>query len=549
MINRIKKLTRIFLIDYYQNLKIFNNNKINKKSIYLWLLIILLSFITYFSNTVITYLERTGQPDIFLKIYFPIISSVFIFQLISLISTIVYYSEDIKDVLSLPIKPIEIVIAKILTVLSIMYVMEGLVLFIPLTMYGMLIQRTFFYFINEVLILVIFPVFFTLTVGIATIVLVQLSKIIRNKQLLQIIIVCILTTIFSSTITLKIIETINIDENVEQIQIYDLKIKEINNYFVTINPSIKVLTSNNLIEVVFNTIKIVAIDLLLFIIYIYIQNKIYLKNILKIIDNKSKTNLLTQNYKYAKRSKNIEYLKNDLIRIVRNPTFFIQYIFQYIIIVIFFALLLFFMIPAFIDQIETENMIEKIGIEQLKIQITLIFVGIIQILFSLSNLSLTAISREGKNAVFMKYIPIPLYKQFKLKAIPQMVFGIVTTLLFFLVVYLKILEISFWYYLITFIMCMLMNCITSYILLLVDFYKPNLDWISKESIFKDNGKKLFKYVFLIIIFLVFSYFAKIFKDINYLTSMIIINSLLLIFFIMLKIIIKKNINKIYKKVY
>ena len=87
MINRIKKLTKIFLKDYYQNLNIFNkkNNKLNKKSIYFWLIIIIIACISYISLESILYFNRLGEPILFLKIYLPIIATVSIFQLIMLI--------------------------------------------------------------------------------------------------------------------------------------------------------------------------------------------------------------------------------------------------------------------------------------------------------------------------------------------------------------------------------------------------------------------------------------------------------------------------------
>ena len=66
MINRIKKLTKIFLKDYYQNLNIFNkkNNKLNKKSIYFWLIIIIIACISYISLESILFSTLTSSLSI-----------------------------------------------------------------------------------------------------------------------------------------------------------------------------------------------------------------------------------------------------------------------------------------------------------------------------------------------------------------------------------------------------------------------------------------------------------------------------------------------------
>ncbi len=50
-------------------------------------------------------------------------------------------------------------------------------------------------------------------------------------------------------------------------------------------------------------------------------------------------------------------------------------------------------------------------------------------MFSISNISLTAISREGKNAIFSKYIPLDLYKQFLYKNVLQTILNIIVSII------------------------------------------------------------------------------------------------------------------------
>ena len=44
-------------------------------------------------------------------------------------------------------------------------------------------------------------------------------------------------------------------------------------------------------------------------------------------------------------------------------------------------------------------------------------------------ISITAVSRDGENAVFMKYIPVSLYKQYMYKIIPNIIMNIVTIII------------------------------------------------------------------------------------------------------------------------
>ena len=551
MINRIKKLTKIFLKDYYQNLNIFNkkNNKLNKRSIYFWLIIIIIACISYISLESILYFNRLGEPILFLKIYLPIIATVSIFQLIMLISSVFYYSQDIKNIIYLPIKPTEIVISKFNTVIVIMYFMESLLLLIPLLMYGILIQKTIMYFIGAIISLAIFPILFTLIIGIITIILMRLSKII-NKDLLQLIIIFGLIMLLSLFVTKNIGGIINQENiiNIKEITIND-KLNKINNNFIIINPIINLLINNSFKIILINFIKLILLNIFAFIIFIFIGTKLYLKELLIILDNKSNIKKINKKYKFKKENKIKKYIKKDIKNMIKSPTFFIQNILQYIFIAIFFIIILNIFFPIIVQQIDADNMIEKMGLEEFKLQATLISVAIIQILFVFSNLSITAISREGKNAIFMKYIPISLYKQIKIKALPQIIINTIIILAIIIDVYFQQINIQFIYLLFVFITSMLINIINSYLLVLVDLNKPNLNWTNQESITKNSGNKLYQYVITIITFLILNYFVKILKNISYIKSMIIINIIFFIIFIIIKKYIKNNIKKIFKKIY
>lgn len=114
MIKKIKELSKIFIKDYLQNLYIFNKDtkKINKKSTFTWLLIIAMIAITFISFKIISWLDNGGQSILFLKIYFPVLATIFMFQAILICTNVFFFSKDLEYILPLPIKPIELLIAK-----------------------------------------------------------------------------------------------------------------------------------------------------------------------------------------------------------------------------------------------------------------------------------------------------------------------------------------------------------------------------------------------------------------------------------------------------
>lgn len=551
MIKKIKLLTNIFLKDYYQNLNIINkkNNKLNKKSAFTWLMIIFVFALIYLSLKAIDFFQQTGVPILFLKIYLPIIATMMIIQLISLVCKVLFYSKDLEYIMPLPINKIEILISKLNTVIIIMYFMEMIYLLVPLSMYGILVEQTIGFFISMIITLVSFPIVFVATVSIVMLFIMKLSKFIKNQDLFQVIVVFVLSFMVSF-VGINYIEKIVLEpnqENLSRIQIIEMKADEINKVFLVINPIIKILENNNLIEKLVNFIKIIIISIIPVIIFITIGKRLYLQNILQNKNIRINMKIKTKN-KYRLKNKKIEYIKKDIKKIIKNPSCFTQFIFQYLFLV--FAAIVFLNIftPIYIDQIIESKMLENMPIDDFKLQSILIVVGILQLIFTFSNLSITAISREGKNAYFMKYIPMSLYEQLKIKILPQICLNAVVILMILTTIYLKVTEITFGYYIIAFIVAMILNILNSYIMILIDLKNPNLNWINEESISKNNGNKLYQYVITIFICLILSYFANIFEDINFIISIISIISILLIAIIILKKYIKKNINKLFKKI-
>ena len=266
MIKKILVLSKIFIKDYFQNLNVFNKNKkkVNKKSVFFWLLIITIFAITFLSFKLINWLDMAGQAILFLKAYLPIMASIFMFQAILICTNVFFFSKDLEYILPFPIKPIELLIAKFNNVISITYGMEAIFLLIPLIIYGIVAGESLLYFPVMSLILIIFPIFFITIISIIMLFVMQLTRFIKNKEIFQIIMVIIVSFVMSST-ELYLIATIfsddvihvEINENNEvenaelRLEVLNRKFDNLNNYFVTINPSIKVLTNINAINLIF----------------------------------------------------------------------------------------------------------------------------------------------------------------------------------------------------------------------------------------------------------------------------------------------------------
>ena len=129
MIKKIKNifnLTKLFFKNSFQNPYIIDKktNKINKKSVFVWLIIIVMIAISYLSFEVIKVLVNMNQATIFLNIFFLILNVIMIFQVILASTNVYFFSKDFELVLPLPIKSDELLISKFNTILINLYFSE-----------------------------------------------------------------------------------------------------------------------------------------------------------------------------------------------------------------------------------------------------------------------------------------------------------------------------------------------------------------------------------------------------------------------------------------
>lgn len=558
-IKNIFNLTKILFLNSFQNPYIIDQktNKINKKSVFVWLLIILSIAITYLSYEIISELARVGQPEIFLNVFFLIVMMIMIFQIILASTNVYFFSKDFEILLPLPIKTDELLISKFNTILINLYFSELIFVLFPLIVYGICTYAGIIYYFYLFLILIIFPILPTLFISLIMMFFIKLSKFIKNKDIFQIIftlfciiIVFILEFKIGNMLIKKIDNNSNIQtENiVEAINEFNNNLNKTYNYFLEINPTINILKNSNKINSLFYLFEIIFIDLIFFILFILIGKKYYLKNILKNNNNYYLNKISKNKIEKKLKKKNIchSYINKEFKILFKNPMFFMQCIFPMFILMVSILIIVIVALPN-LRLLLTSDIFGNTIAFSVDLGVICLVLGIIQFVFTMSNISITALSREGNSANYMKFIPIDFYKQFIYKSIPQIIINMFFSIIILILIKLIFVEFNFIYLFFIFIISNLLNIINSELMVLVDFYKPNLKWKTEYETVK-NDNKLFQYVLTIFIILILVYFNKIFKDFNLnISCFLIILILVLLIFIINKI-IKININKLFEKI-
>lgn len=562
--NKIKKIlniSNIFLKDSFQEINIinYNNYKLNKKSIYFWMILILFFALFFVSQEVIKFLKPRGLSEIFLNIYFLILSLLIMFQTVLVCTNVFYFSKDIENILPLPITPIELLLSKFITLISKIYISEIIFGIIPIIIYGIYNNSNILFYFFTLIILLIFPIFLSLFITIMMMFIMKISKYIKNKDLFQIIITIILISIIfilqykllgnilANNTQEKIIEQ---EQIMEKILEFNNKIRESNKYLLVLNPSINCLINTNINSII-EIVKIIIIDFISLILFIVVGKYTYLKDILRnntyLINKKNKK--INLNKKIKNNNKSKEYIKKEFKILFRNPMAFMQCIFPELILIITLIIMSIILKPKLEILLSNKDFISQIGDISFDITGVCIVLGIMQILFMMSTVALTGFSREGKNAIFIKFIPISLYKQFIYKTIPQLfinifsIFGVLGLLYYFIP------ELERKYLLFIFLLGFLLNIINSFIMLIIDLLNPKLNWDTEYALLKQNNNKIFQYIFTILIFLLLIYFNSIFEKMNMDIAILIIGIIFIIIIVFINIIIKINQRKIFKKIY
>lgn len=557
----IKDLTKIFLKSAYQDINIINKEtkKINKRSVFVWLILIVSLALFYISNEIIKALVSSGYPEVFLSIYFLVLAIFIMFQTILVCTNIFYFSKDIELILPFPIKPVNLLIAKFNTLICTLYVSEAIFGIIPICIYGILTHSTLLFYIYAVLIFIFFPVFLALVLSIIMMFVMKISKFIKNKEIFQTIITLLLVTsifiveynvinnIFIQNKEIEIVE--NNFQIADKFIEFNNKIETSNKLFLVINPAVKVLKNSNL-QNIFEIIKIILIDFITFIIFIFIGKKTYLKDILKNTSYLIKTSNKGINL-YKKCKKNIifkAYIKKEFKNLFRNSMVFMQCVYPMIISLITVIIISIILLPKLNEVLNNPDIKQLIGNLEFDLSIVYIILSGIQVLFMISPASLTSISRDGKNAGFMKYIPISYFRQILYKGLPQIFINSISVIIIVGILYYAFPSIGIVNVLLVFISSMILNALNSYSMIIVDLLNPKLEWDSEYEILKQNNNRYFQYAFTVIVILILVYLNKVLEGIN-LNLAIIITSIVFLFILIIELIlIKIRENKLMKKI-
>ena len=517
--DKVIKLTKIFLKNSFSNMDArmgISSKSKSKIIVYGLLFLYFAGLIIFLGYNLLDGLIAIHQETIFIGMILFMIFGLAIIQSIFSSINILYFTKDSEYLLPLPLKPYQIILARTNVMLIAEYLIIFLVGFIPLVMYGVLTGAGIAYYLTMTLAVILVPILPVLLISMLVMFIMSFAKLTKNRNRFQLfatlLLLAIIIAISISTSGMK--QDLTNEEMAQMVVKANGMIELVKGYVPTVDYLMEALTTNSLFIAIVEVLKTLGITIIGFIIYILITQKIYFKGLVGNLfgGGASNTNKKINQKEYKNSKLYKSYVGKEFKNMARNPVFLMQCLIPAVLIPIIVILVVYAGLNS--DGMGLEQITQMV--QQMPTNtffIACIILGVIQFFTMFIYISITAVSRDGENAVFIKYIPVPLYKQYMYKIIPNIIMNIVTIIIT-LGVAEYLLKLPVITLIALFVVATIMGILQSIAMIIVDLKRPKLNWDSEYAVAKQNLNLIFPALFAMINIAIIVGLVYLLKDIN-----------------------------------
>lgn len=429
-------------------------------------------------------LATVGEEGVLLSLGIAVSAFViFFFGLFYTMNTF-YFSDDVENLLPLPIKSSHILGAKFIIVTIFEYLTACLIFLPILIVYGVKSGGGIFYYFYALLIFLTLPVIPIVLDSVIVMIIMRFTNLAKNKDAFRTIsaVIAIILGVGVSTMSQRFV----LNQGTGQTQLGNNSMVAItSNIFPASKLGVLGLINHGSLSGLVYTGLFIILSLLGFYLFLLLGNKLYFKGVTGVaVSSSSKKQISSEELsRKSIRSTVIKsYVLKELRILFRTPAFFINCILMNFI----WPILL--LIPIFTQPKSMSGIGEMVGLlqkEGISGMVFVAFFGAMLFVSSSNGIAATSISREGENVFFNKYIPVSYKTQIMAKVIAGVIMGIVGMLSISLVAMIVLkLPLSL----------MALICITSFLAILfsnfvgiiIDLFNPKLHWDNEQKAIKQN---------------------------------------------------------------
>ena len=480
-------LTKLFI----RSLRI---NKMNKKGgkflfyllITILVLFVFLPFTAIYTIFVYDMMKKLNDVEVAVAGFEALLFLISIFSFVfgfNVLLNELYFSEDIDNILPLPIKPETIVAAKFTSCFLIENVILFIFLLLAVVAYVFALKLPISYIFVSLIGIVFLPMIpMIYCVLILFAIISILKKFLKSTEIKKIGYIVLGLLIILVVYFIWKISSFDYETYIENFASGDHTFLKVMRYiFPPVYLFAKGLNQGTIIDIILS----VVVNLLYFGIMILMAKYFYYNSVVGITskdtDSKKSSSKLISNFQVKKPI--IQYFWKDIKTIFRSPTFLINCLMINIIWPIFIFLIfkialpdytISFMRNAITNQDPTFNC-----------RMLLFVIGIPIIITSFNSLASSAFSREGKNFHFIKYIPLPYGLQWRAKYMVSFILSLIGVILY-IIPFFIIIHLPFINSLLYIGVIVLGISFISFIGLLIDSAFPKLIWDDEADSLREN---------------------------------------------------------------
>lgn len=544
--NKIVSLTKVLIKNSFQKYNENNKNKniVGKVILYILLGAYLMGIFAFLSYGLISTLKQANQESMFIGIFLLGLALLTIIQSIISSTNVFYFSKDIEYILPLPLKPKEILISKLNVILITEYIMEIIFAVTPITIYGIITLQGPMFYIISLLVLIVFPIIPILIATFIIMIIMSFSKRFKNKDRFRLI-APLIGIILAVIMSFSLSGTTNYSEEdlLNSLKQANSMVEMVSDNLPIIKPAINAIVNSSFVEF----LKLLGITLILYIVFILIGNKIYFRGVIGNLSSGTKKGKEVKLKKIKTNSIGKSYIIKEFKVLLKNPIFFIQCVLPSVLMPIIF-------LGIFIVTLNTNNSQEALNEFKSVLGIYIetpiglaIIISVTEFLTSMLYIAPTVISRDGQNAIFMKYIPISYYKQLIYKGIPNIFFGTIPSTIVIAFIYI-LAKPSLLFLLTVFIINLILLILQTLLMELVDLRKPKLEWTTEYAVVKQNLNLLWPVVLNLLEIGIILIISILLNFTNYLLTAIILIVIHIIITYFVNKYMYKNQNELFNKI-
>lgn len=400
-----------------------------------------------------------------------------------------YFSNDIEYLLPWPLRAYQIIASKFTAAFYNENMMQFVLVLSCIVGFGIGSKMGILNWLLSIIGIITLPIIPLAYCGILSMVMMAFTKLIRSKDMIQrISVALIFIMVIALVSSIGFLQNMDIDTYVETLAAGDQTFFTVMNYiFPNVPLFVKTFSEGSFSAF----LGYIAVNAAVIAIMLFLSEKLYFKGVIGLTSSDSRTREQDIDKLLAsckQHSPAYSYFMKEVRILMRTPVFFTNCI----AINFLWPIFVYAMLKIQHYEISLEKLRHLYAHKDLKIQLLFLLgiVGISVIVAAINSLSSNAISREGKHFSFMKYIPVPYFTQWNVKAFVGILFPAIGVLVYFLPVCI-LLQMPIVHIVLFTLLSLMSITFVSHMGIYIDSIQPKLIWDDEMSALRENYNTFF----------------------------------------------------------